>query len=314
MKKFKRLIAICLVVAFMAAFAGCYMVSGQKMKNLKGTYKLTHYTRTPKHERKEGYTQKTTNYLEDADYMYEDYLIITGSGMGYYVHKQVNEPAYVKEVTLRYEYNSEDSSKVDYFIFNDAISVDEDSDIHRLGVAKNNLNYTKAAIDYTELFTKRPMRTEALSVRWEKVSKDTDFEYVEEQLGALIEYEYKAYGVRGIYQANAPWEIDGGAVQESPYQYFYYVVDPAKNAFKVTECYALKETPTEQVVREVSLEKLADDWSSISIDGLTWSLESPYGSNYYREADGLKYTISFTSSDISNSRLQSIIQVWLPVA
>ena len=81
MKKFKRLIAICLVVAFMAAFAGCYMVSGQKMKNLKGTYKLTHYTRTPKHERKEGYTQKTTNYLEDADYMYEDYLIITGSGM-----------------------------------------------------------------------------------------------------------------------------------------------------------------------------------------------------------------------------------------
>ena len=312
MKIVKRLLAVTLIIAFMLTSVGCYMISGQKMKTVKGTYKLTHYTYTPKYERKEGYTPRTFNYLEDEEYQYEDYLIITGSAMGYYVHKEANSPAYVKEVTLSYEYSSEDSSKVEYVIFNDAISVNENSGFNRMGVTRNSLNYTKNALDYTELFTKRPMRSEAMSVRWEKVSRDTDLEYAEKQLGELKKYDYNAFGVRGIYQRNAPWDTATGVVQDDPYQYFYYVIDTAENKLKATAYYALKESPTEQVTRQLTLERLAEDWSSISIDGVIWTLELPYGNNYYNETDGLKCTISRTGGDISDERLQSLIDMWLP--
>ena len=127
MKTIKRLFAATLIAALMLTLAGCYTISGQKMKNVRGTYKLTSYTYTPTYERKEGYTPRTYNYLEDEEYQYEDYLIITGTGMGYYVHKEAGSAAYVKEVTLSYEYDEEDSSKVEYVIFNDALTVNESS-------------------------------------------------------------------------------------------------------------------------------------------------------------------------------------------
>ena len=158
MKNIKRLLALMLLLSFLLSAVGCYFISGQRMRNVKGTYKLTHYTYTPKYERREGYTPKTTDYINDEEYKYEVYLVVTGTGTGYYVHKDAGGNAYVKEVTLRYEYSSDDSSKVEYVIFNDAISVNKDDGFNRLGVAKNNLNYTKNAIDYTELFTKRPLR------------------------------------------------------------------------------------------------------------------------------------------------------------
>ncbi len=313
MKIVKRLFAAILIVALMLTFAGCYTISGQKMKTVQGTYKLTHYTYTPKYERKEGYTPRTFNYLEDEEYQYEDYLIITGTGMGYYVHKEAGSPAYVKEVTLSYEYDDEDSSKVEYVIFNDAISVNEDSGFNRMGVTKNSLNYTKNSFDYNELFTKRPMRSESLTVRWTKVSRDTDLKYAEKQLGALKKYDYKSFGMRGIYQRNAPWDIETGVVQDSPYQYFYYVIDTAENALKATAYYALKESPSEQVVRELLLERISEDWTQISIDGVTWTLEQPWNSNYYNDTDGFRTTISRVNNDISDVRLKELIDMWLPV-
>ncbi len=313
MKRVKRLFAAILIVSLMLTFVGCYTISGQKMKNVQGTYELTHYTYTPKYERKEGYTPRTFNYLEDEEYQYEDYLIITGTGMGYYVHKEVNSPAYVKEVTLSYEYDTDDSSKVEYVIFNDAISVNEDSGFNKMGITKNSLNYTKSAFDYNELFTKRPMRAEAISVRWTKVSRDTDLKYVENQLGELKEYDYRAFGVRGIYQRNASWDIETGVVQDSPYQYFYYVIETAENALKATAYYALKESPADQIKQELVLVRTAEDWSQLSIDGVTWMLEQPWNSNYYNDTDGLRTTISCVSHDISDARLQELIDMCLPV-
>ncbi len=312
MKIVKRLSAVILIVVILLTSVGCYMISGQKMSKVRGTYKLTHYTYTPKYERKEGYTPRTYNYIEDEEYKYEDYLIITGTGMGYYVHKEANAPAYVKEVTLSYEYSTDDSSKVEYVVFNDAISVNENSGFHRMGILRNVLNYTKNALDYTELFTKRPMRTEAISVRWEKVSRDTDLRYVENQLGELKKYDYAAFGVRGIYQLNAPWDIETGVVQDSPYQYFYYVIDTADNAPRATAYYAFKETPAEQIVSEAVIERLSEDWSQISIDGTVWNAEQPRGSNYYNETDGQRRTVSRVSSDISDASLQYLIDIWLP--
>ena len=309
MKTFKRLFAVILSVALLLTLVGCYTISGQKMKTVKGTYKLTRYTYTPKYERKEGYTPRTFNYLEDEEYQYEDYLIVTGTGMGYYAHKEANAPTYVKEVTLSYEYDTDNSSKVEYVIFNDALTVNENSGFNKMGVTKNSLNYTKNAIDYTEIFTKKPMRTESLTVRWTKVSSDIDLKYVDKQLGEMKKYDYKAFGARGIYQRNAPWDIETGVVQDNPYQYFYYVIDTAENSLKATSYYALKESPNEQVVNQFVLTRGVEDWSQFSIDGVTWMIEQSWSSNYYNDTDGLRTTISRVSNDISDVRLQEIIDL-----
>ena len=314
MKIAKRLIVLTFILTLVVSALGCYRIDGQKMKNVVGTYKLTSYIYTPKYERKEGYTPRTFNYIEDEDYLYEDYLIITGNGMGYYVHKGVNEQAYVKEVTLSYEYSSEDSSIVEYVGFNDALTVNSTSGFNRMGVIKNGLNYTLGSFDYTELFTKRPMRSEYLSVSWEKVSSKTDLSFVKEKIENLKEYSYSAFGARGIYQLNAPWDIETGVVQDTPYQYFYYLIDTAENQTTATAYYALKETPTEQVVQTVSLERVAEDWSSFKLDGNTWTKEQYSVSNYYNETDGLKYNLSRSSTDLSSKTLESLISIWLPLA
>ena len=314
MKNVKRLFAAILTLVLVLAFSGCYTISGQKMKTVKGTYKLTNYTYTPKYERKEDYTPRTYNYIEDQEYLYEDYLIITGTNTGYYVHKEANAPAYVKEVTLSYEYNAENSSEVEYVIFNDALTVNEQSGFNKMGVTKNSLNYTKSAFDYNELLTKRPMRSEAITVRWTKVSRDTDLTYVENQLGKLKKYDYKAFGARGIYQRNAPWDIETGVVQDTPYQYFYYVIDTAENALKVTAHYALKVSPTEKVTQDFVIERISEDWGQFTIGGDLWTLEQPWGNNYYNDTDGLRTIISRVSNDISDKALQGVIDIWLPVA
>ena len=312
MKKIKYLLAVLLMTAILVTSVGCYIVSGQKVDKVKGTYKLTRYTYTSQYERKEGYTPTPINYIEDEEYMYEDYLVVTGSGMGYYVHKDVNTPAYAKEVTLSYQYDTENSSIVEYVIFNDALTVNKDSGINRLGVTKNSLNYSKGAFDYTQLITKKQMRSEDISVRWERVDNATDLSYVEKQLGALIKYDYLSFGVRGIYERGAAWDIATGEVQDHPYQYFYYVIDTAQNTLKATAYYALKESPTAQVVRELAIERLSEDWSSFSLDGATWSLEQPWSSTYNNEADGRRCTLSRVGNDISDASLRSLIEARLP--
>ena len=200
MKRIKRFITAVLIACFAISSFGCYMISGQKMRKVQGTYKLATYTYTPAYERKEGYTPKTYNYIEDAEYLYEDYLVVTGLDTGYYVHKSVDTVAYSKEVRLSYTYNEEKSSSVDYVVWNDALSKDSDTDAYKLGVTKDRLNYRLPAFDYTQLLTDKKMRSQDLTVRWEKVDKATDLSYVKRQLGELKEYSYEAYGVRGIYE------------------------------------------------------------------------------------------------------------------
>ncbi|MBQ7408512.1 MAG: hypothetical protein IJW13_04485 [Clostridia bacterium] len=313
MKKIKYLATVILLAVLTFSAFGCYAVSGQKMKDVKGTYKLTYYSYTPKHERKSGYTPNSINYIEDERYLFEDYLIITGTNSGYYVHKQANAVAYSKEITLSYLYDDEDSSKVEYVIYNDALSVNSESGANKLGILKNNLNYTKTAIDYTELFTKRPMRTEAMTIRWNKVDKAIDLSYAQKQLGSLKEYDYKSFGVRGVYELSAITDIQTGESIEDTYQYFYYVIDTAKGTSTATLYYALKQTPTTPVVQTVTLEKNADDWSSMVIDNATWAREDSWNSYYYNELNGIKRRLTHVSTDISEDTVLSFIQNRLPM-
>ena len=306
MRKIKALATVLIVAIITTVLSGCYSVSAQKMYKVKGTYKLTHYTYTEKYERKEGYTPRTVDYVEE--YKYEDYLIITGSGIGYYVHKDAQNAAYSKEVNISYLYDEEDSSKIAYVIYNDVLSVNKDSGINKLGVTRNNLNYTKVAFDYTELITKRPMRSEAISVRWEKVDNATDLSYVEKQLGSVKKYDYNSFGARGIYRLDSAVDVSTGDVIESEYQYFYYVIDTAENLSSATVHYALKGTPTTDVTANVVLAKNSEDWNAITLDGATWTREYILGNVYIKESDGIKYQITRVSNDISSETLGYLIE------
>ena len=313
MKTLKSLLAVLLILSFLMTAASCYIISGQKMRTVKGTYKLTHYTYTPKHERKEGYTPKTIDYINDEAYKYETYLVVTGTGTGYYVHKDASNPAYVKEVTLTYEYNSEDSSEVEYVIFNDSTGINSNSGTNRLGVTRGNLNYTKNAIDYQELITKRPMRTEALSVRWNKVSDDTDLKYAEEQLGTLKKYDYYAYGARGTYELANSWNIETGEPYESPYNHLFCIIDTAENNINVTVCYATVEVPTSTIISHPKIERLAEDWSSFSIDGVVWTRDPQLKNNYYYEADNIRHTLRYISNDVTDRTVKEQIESRMPI-
>jgi hypothetical protein len=314
MKKSRLLVVALLIVAFAVNMTGCYMISGQKMDKVKGTYKLTNYTYTPSYERREGYTPNSRDYINDEAYLYEDYLIVTGTATGYYVHKEVNAPAYVKEVRLSYEYNAESPSVVEYVIYNDVLTASSSTNNgNRLGVSKNILNFSRPAFDYTQLITNKAMRSEDLSVRWEKVDTATDLSYAKAQVGDLKTYNYQSFAVRGIYELGTSSSIETGELAEYPYQYFYYVIDTAEGVTTATVYYALKETPNMQVKETISLSRTAEDWSEMMLDGETWCIDPTWGNYYYRESDGLKHSISQVSRIITDAELEYWIGCRMPV-
>lgn len=307
MKKTKLLIALTLVLALLLSMTSCYVISGQRMYRLKGTYKLTRYTYTPKYERKDGVTPLSYDYVNDAEYKYEDYLVITGTGSGYYVHKDAGGEAYVKEITLSYEYSEDKPSKVEYVIFNDSLTVNADEGgYNRLGVAKNNLNYSKAAFDYTTIIGKTPMRSESLSIRWEKVDKATDLSYVNEQIDGLKYYKYDAFAKRGIYELCDMRDTESGEYLDIPYKYFYVVIDTADGVSGAKVCYATKDDPSNKTVKTVTV-SFADSYGSVTVDGVTWVLDTQLANSYKSQKDGIESRIRRVSSDISDPELAYLI-------
>ena len=170
MKKLKVLTPLLLVIAILFLSTSCYIVSGQKMKYVKGTYELTSYTRT------NGKTNAVTDYMETIGY--KAYLVVTGTGEGYYVFTNNTTAPTYRKVTLTYEYNTEDSSKVDYVIYRF-----QGEEEQRLGVTRDSLTYSRIAIKLSE-----NIYSDGYYMGWKKVSKTLDLSYAEEQLGSLTEY------------------------------------------------------------------------------------------------------------------------------
>jgi hypothetical protein len=298
MKNLRKLISAILIIALALSLSGCYIVSGQKMRNVKGTYRLTNYSYTPSYERREGYTPTTRDYINGEKYMYEDYLIVTGNTTGYYVHSDASGDSYVKEVNIRYEYDTEDSSKVNYVIHNDSISVNSDEGgTHRLGVTRDAFNYYKSSINYNELFTNRPMATESLSVHWEKVSKATDLSFAEEQLGKLKYYDYASFAQRGIYELTGITEGEEGG---DKYSYLFCLIDTARDAFTVTAYYALAGSD-ETVKKSI-------DVSAINKDELM-QIMAQFGTVSY---GGYEFSPSKVSGDITEEAVEQLIEYKLP--
>ena len=173
MKKLKIVAFAVLSVMLMVLFAGCYVVSGQRMKRVQGTYELISYSRT------NGKTNAVTNYLEVDGY--QAFLVVTGSGTGYYVFRDNDTPPTVRQVSLRYEYNQEDSKKVDYVFYRF-----EGQEEQKFGVTRDSLSFSKPAIKLSE-----NIYTDGLSMSWRRADEATDLSYVEEQWGTLQEYAPK---------------------------------------------------------------------------------------------------------------------------
>lgn len=314
MKTLKRLTCVFLVFLLLFSLSSCYVISGQKMRRVTGTYKLTHYSRTPAHERKNGQTRAATDYVADERYLYEDYLIVTGSGTGYYVHKAVDEEAYVKVVNLSYQYNSEDSSLVEYVMYTDSANPSTDSGLNRLGVNREHLGYSKPAIDYTEPFTKRQMRTEQISVSWDRVDKATDLSYVEELLGSLKQYDQNAFAARGIYEITEIRDVETGTAVDSEALFCFLVIDPAEGAPRATLHYAAKDAPTETVTEDVTLTRGAEDWTSFTLyaDLLLEKSSQWAATTYEFEQGGMHYTLSRVTTSLSEATLASLIEARIP--
>ena len=312
MKKIKHLIALVLVMALTLSFTGCFVISAQKMSNLKGTYKLTTYTYTPSHERKENVTPKTYDYVNDEQYKYEEYLVITGTDKGYIVHKDASGESYVKEVTLKSEYSEENPKKIEYVTYNDSLTVNSDeSGLNRLGVAKGNLNFNKASFDFTQLITKKPMRSEALSVKWEKVSKATDLSYASAQVGGTKHYKYAAFAVRGLYEINT-YMVTETLEHLNPYQYFYIAIDTADGVNTANIYYATVEAPFEQIKRTVSF-AANEDYKTLFIDGNEWRVDPQFSKGYYKtEYDIYTIQVRRAGNEISEADVQRYISQKLP--
>ena len=310
MKKAKLILAITLILAFLVSMTSCYIVTGQKMNKLQGTYKLTGYTYTPQYERRAGYTPKTYDYVNDEAYKFEDYLIITGSNMGYYVHSDASGAAYVKEVTLSYEYSAEKPGTVEYVIFNDSITVNaDDGGYNRLGVAQDSLNYSKSSFDYTQLITKTPMRSETLSISWKKVDDATDLLYVKDQFEKLKFYRYSAFATRGIDSLSITDKPAQAA--EDPNQYFFIVIDTADGITTANVYYATKEAPTEQIQRTVNF-SAGEDYRSLTVDSVTYSAHPVLSGYYQYETAEATTELRLICNDISKSALDNLVENSMP--
>ena len=170
MKKLNIFLSTLLVLLLAVASTGCYMIQGQKMRKVKGTYELTSYTRT------NGKTNKVTDYVET--YGYKVYLVVTGSGEGYCVFDSNDCEPYYYPCTLSYSYNQDNSSLVEYVTYTYVQTT------QKFGVTKDGLNFSRPVVKLSDT-----IYSDGISVSWKRVSGDTDLSYAEEQLGELALYD-----------------------------------------------------------------------------------------------------------------------------
>lgn len=267
--KILRKICMALAVAMAMAFlAGCYVIQAQPMKKLKGTYQLTNYTRTPSYT----YGDKkpdTINYLEQ--YGYEDYLVVTGEGKGYYVHKANDTPAYSVEVDLAYEYHEEDSSKVAYVKYKTVLESSYETD-NKFGVTSGGLNCSNPG--GLHLGIEGLPVTAGYDKNWQKVDNATDLSYVKMKFSNLKEYSYQEWAYNIVLEFGEAKNVGTGEWlhdTNNPYEYYYIAIDPV--AKQATTYYALKADLEQK--KETSAITLADGtWNTIQIGDLTLTKES----------------------------------------
>lgn len=254
MKRVKTwLVAIIFIVSALMSM-GCYFVNPQTMKDVKGTYELTSYTKRYNN------ASDGTNVDYITDYGYKIYLVVTGTDRGWYVMQSNETATYAKEVKLTYEYDTEETNKLRYVFYRD--STTDESYKTRLGITKDTLSHNQLHDIFTKPYT--------INMSFKKVDKAIDLSYVTEQLGEFPTYGYDVYKYSGLYSISSYGQGLGGALVEEyehPYIYYFYALDAETK--RGTAYYALKSDGVQRTEeREITL---LDSWNSISFDEITWT-------------------------------------------
>ncbi len=287
MKKLRSILLACLLGVCSIFASACYITQSQTMKNIQGTYKLTNYKRTDETYDKDDKKVTTVTDLIETKGL-EVYLVVTGNSTGYYAYKANDTQAYVKEVALTYQADSEDGSKYSYVGYKDASA----KDYENRGVTKNSLNFYRPAI-CGKLFN-QPVYQAGYDEHWNKVDKATDLSYVKEQWGEVPVYSYEGWMKEGGYTAYCQYDatlVPEGESFVDPYQYYMFVLDTAK--MKATTYYALASDGVPQ--KKTENVTLVDGWATIRIGEETWTV-GEYGLGYIstekETENGIAYKIN----------------------
>ena len=156
------------------------------------------------------------------------------------------------------------------------------------------------------------MRSDERSVRWEKVDDATDLSYVTEQMGNLKSYSFDDFALRGIYGQDVLFDTETQQYSESPYQYYFVVIDTADGISAADVCYALKNTPHQQV-RETLPFYISDDGLTLTVGEQIWSSDTYTRNSFTRMEGNVKWTLNLHSYSVTESALDDLVESYLAV-
>jgi len=215
----KRILLIVLALTFVL-LASVNLVScvPGKMENIIGTYQLTTDTVTE-------YEKETVDNI--AAYGKESYLVLTGEDTGYYVYKDNDTPAYVREVKLEYSVN--DEGKVT-------------SVSYTTGTGERVRSFNVDCKKEVMLISRWPSASKlinAYDITYKRISSATDLSAVRKVYGDLPVFGYALYSYHSTFCAEI---VNGLQKHFSKYIYKYITVDAA--GCTATLYYALRDDKT----------------------------------------------------------------------
>lgn len=232
----KKVLITLLIASFVLSISiGLVACTPAKIGEILGTYKLVTDTTT-------AYQQETVDNIES--YGRVAYLVVTGKNMGYYLYKDNDTEAYVREVKLEYSKNDEDEVTSVTFITGEG---DRQKSLHVDVKSKTMLvsrwNSPSKLID-------------AYNIEYERISEKTDLSAIKKDFGDVPVYGYNLFGYNGLYKAELYNSLDKNF---SDYIYKYISIDSA--TCKATVYYALKSDKTAQVTKNVDVTFICEEGS-----------------------------------------------------
>lgn len=251
-----------LFLFFVIVFAcGCYRIDPGTMDELKGTYQLTKYSRSYPS------SSGTVDLIEEKEIT--AYLIVNGSEYGYVVYRDNETELLCNCVRMTYIYSTDDPNEIERIEYSVAGTAEHPiADHGDFGFVAKEKKLNQQ-LPYIVWENKTFVTKYTDNKEYTRVSKDTDFSYVEKQLGKVPAYpDYALSAYDGAYVLSD--------VSASPY--IYYVMDIDALNKKATVYYALKADKERTVLTDldVSYQLAANgmDAETVSVGDKTFTANS----------------------------------------
>lgn len=224
----RKVLITLLIASFVLSISiGLVACTPAKMGDILGTYKLVTDTST-------AYQQETVDNIET--YGRTAYLVVTGKDMGYYLYKDNDTEAYVREVKLEYSKNDENEVTSVTFITGE-------------GEKQKSLHVdVKSKTMLVSRWNSATKLINAYNIEYERISEKTDLSTIKKDFGDVPVYGYNLFGYNGLYKAELYNSLNKNF---SDYIYKYISIDSA--TCKATVYFALKSDKTAQVTRDLDV-------------------------------------------------------------